>query len=52
LVTYKLHILVVNTKICGVPNLIEKALHLAWLTNVSEWHEKMVGKAMVGNGLL
>jgi hypothetical protein len=32
LVIYKLHNLVVNTKICGVLDLFEKVLHLAWLT--------------------
>jgi hypothetical protein len=31
-VTYKLHILVVDTKIRGVPDLFEKALHLARFT--------------------
>jgi hypothetical protein len=37
LVTYELHILVVNTKICGVPNLLKKALHFAWLTIGIDW---------------
>jgi hypothetical protein len=36
-VTYKLHILVVNTKIRGVPDLSEKVLHLAWLITDINW---------------
>ncbi len=36
-VTCKLHILVVNTKILGVPNLFEKVLDLAWLKTSINW---------------
>jgi hypothetical protein len=42
-VTYELHILVVDTEIRTVPNLFEKALHLAQLNTVMNWQEKMVG---------
>ncbi len=33
LVTYEFHISVVDTKICGVPNLFKKVFHLAMVYN-------------------
>jgi hypothetical protein len=51
-VTCELHILVVDTEIRTVPDLFEKALHLARLSTVMNRQEKMVGQTMISDSPL